>query len=134
MTNNDESLILDKKPIDGGEYRILNTKNYINDICCVIIKIIGRQIIEIGQFKNIETAKETLKELDGDDNIGKKVRIKIKNHDKVYIGKVVLWTYGENSRIEICGGEENTNEKVCLIIYRFNDTGNQLIEKLEFID
>lgn len=66
--------------------------------------------------------------------IDKKVRIKIKNHDKVYTGKVMSWTYGENSSIEICGGEENTNEKVHLIFYKFDDKGNQLIEEIEFID
>ncbi|MBU4601211.1 hypothetical protein L6307_01405 [Candidatus Parcubacteria bacterium] len=136
MTNkkNNESLILDTKQINGVEYQILSTKNSLNDICCMIIKITGQQNFEIGQFKNIETAKETLKELNGDDNIGKKVKIKIKNHDKVYKGKVVLWTYGENSRIEICGGEESMNEKVHLIFYKYDDMGNKLIEDCEFVD
>jgi len=73
--------------------------------------------------------------MSGENNyIDKKVRIKIKNYDKIYTGKVVLWTYGKNSSIEICGGEENTKEKIHLIFYKFYDAGNQLIEKLEFID
>ncbi len=77
---------------------------------------------------------ENNKKLDEDDYIDKKVKIKIKNHNKIYIGKVVSLTCGENSSIEICGGEENTNEKVHLIFYKFDDKGNQLIEEIEFID
>ena len=132
--NNNENLVLDEKQINGTKYQIWNTKNEFNDICCVIIKIIGQQNFKIGQFKNIETAKEVLEELNGNDNIGKKARIKIKNHDKVYVGKIVSWTYGENGGVEICGGEENTNEKVYLIFNKFDDAGSQLIEKLEFIE
>ena len=52
----------------------------------------------------------------------------------MYVGKVVSWTCGENSGVEICGGEENTNEKVHLIFDRFDKMGNLLIEKIKFID
>ena len=130
--NNNENLIIDEKQINGTKYQIQNTKNEFNDICCKIIKVTEQRLFEIkGQFKNIETAKEVLEELNGNDNIGKKVRIKIKNHDKVYAGKVVLLTYGENSVVEVCGGEENTNEKVHLIFNKLDDKGNQLIERFE---
>ncbi|MEA2088390.1 MAG: hypothetical protein U9O55_00935 [Patescibacteria group bacterium] len=133
--NNNKNLILVRKQIDSvAEYQILNTKNVFNDICCVIIKITGRQIFEIGQFKNIEIAKEVLEKLNGNDYIGRKVKIKIKNYDKIYIGEIVSWTYGENSAVEIYGGEENTSEKVHLIFNKFDNKWNQLIEKLEFID
>ncbi len=133
VNDNVENLILARKPINGAEYQILNTKNDFNDICCLIIKITDQQTIEIGQFKNIQTAKETLKLLDGNDNIGRKIRIKVKYSDDIYIGKVMLWTYGESSRIEILGSKEGEKTQSYLIFDKYINR-DAIIEYCEFID
>lgn len=129
-----KNLILKTKPVNNIEYQILNTKNGFNDICCVIVKITGKQFVEIGQFTNIEIAKEILEKLDGNENIGRQVRIKNKNSEDVYIGEVKLWTFGAFGRIEILGNKEGEREKSHLIFYKYNDKNEELIESCEFID
>ena len=129
-----KSLILDRKSINDTEYQILNTKNEFNDICCAIVKINGKQFIEIGQFTNVETAKEVLGKLDGDENIGRRVKIKNKNSEDVYIGEVKLWTFGEFGRVEILGNKESEQDQRHLIFYKYDGNSNELIESCEFID
>lgn len=129
-----KNIIVARKIVSDIEYQILDTRNAINDICYLIIKLTDRQIIEVGQFKNIETAKEQLETLNEEDNIGRKVRIKHKDSPNIYMGIIMLWTFGELSRIEITGGIEGEPEVNHIIFYKFDDNNHELIEICEFID
>jgi hypothetical protein len=119
--------------INGQEYQILDTTNFLNDIICQIVKIEGNGIIQLGMYNNFGMAKDFLDVWDGRTNVGKKVKIKVKNDEDFYIGEIIRETYGDQANIGILGKQEKDNIDKDITIPKYDSGGNALIEKFEFI-
>ncbi|MCK4554514.1 hypothetical protein KAU19_06190 [Candidatus Parcubacteria bacterium] len=131
MTNSNqkEAIFVESKNINGFEYQILKLKNDISgNYVYIVSRIINKNIEDIEQFDDVETAKKCL------DNLGQLVKIQRKGDLRVYVGKVVFWTDKNSGRVEIIGKQEGTDDKDTQIIFdKFDDKGNSLIDVYKFI-